>query len=614
MEPGHGFSGVNVLAQILQALLDRISAVERRLSAAEQMIAIIGAGRTGSPGTPAVTPGAATNIVITTQPSGSVSGVALTTQPVVEIRDANGLKVTAGAYTVGASILSGNGSTSNHSVTTSAGVGTFTSFTVTGSGAQVVRFSAAGLSSADSASFTVGAGSTHLSFSTQPSGAVSGVAFTGQPVVQVLDAGNALVTVGAPATAPITMAILSGSGSLSGTTTVNAVGGVATFTNLKITGSGSFTIQATSSGITLANSSSFSVAAFGSATQLGMGVQPSGAVSGVAISPSVTIQVLDANNNVVTTDTSNVVASLATGSGALSGTTTVAAIAGVATFSNLIYTGAGPATIRFSDGALTTVTSQNIFTTSSAWPNSPLTLGVSGATLVNDYGFADPVPASTDAVYTGSGGWHVQNGYGFGSASGADTVTVGDAPLSPTKVLRLFYANGVNLGGGSPATFYYFMTATRKFYWGIKWKCSSPWSASPEKEITKIIYITPGGGNSLYLGLHENEGIGSPFIGGSLEMSSDDRNLPPNVGSGTVVYDTWYTIEWYMDLGTADGVTADGIYRWWVNGALVGNYTNVKFPTGSTFTEPHIYGGYGIVAPPQDQWFYYDHSHIELVP
>jgi hypothetical protein len=79
------------------------------------------------------------------------------------------------------------------------------------------------------------------------------------------------------------------------------------------------------------------------ATALTFLVQPSDVVSGAAISPAPRIQILDAFANLVTSATNGV--AIAFGSnppgGALSGTLTQPAVAGVATFGNLSVDRAG---------------------------------------------------------------------------------------------------------------------------------------------------------------------------------------------------------------------------------------------------------------------------------
>tara|TARA_R110000868_G_scaffold160977_11_gene390841 strand:+ start:708 stop:2669 length:1962 start_codon:yes stop_codon:yes gene_type:complete len=77
------------------------------------------------------------------------------------------------------------------------------------------------------------------------------VNFTQQPVVRAVTSGG---TVATGFTGNITIAVFSGSGSLSGTATVAAVAGVATFTNLKITGAGHHILSAAASGLTTAYS------------------------------------------------------------------------------------------------------------------------------------------------------------------------------------------------------------------------------------------------------------------------------------------------------------------------------------------------------------------------
>ncbi len=84
-----------------------------------------------------------------------------------------------------------------------------------------------------------------LRFLTQPVGGVTGLLLTTQPVVQVLnDSGN----VDQNYSGPVTIS-LQGVGVLSGTTTVNAVTGVANFTNLTIVGVGTANLVATVPGI-----------------------------------------------------------------------------------------------------------------------------------------------------------------------------------------------------------------------------------------------------------------------------------------------------------------------------------------------------------------------------
>ena len=87
-----------------------------------------------------------------------------------------------------------------------------------------------------------------LQWTTAPGGAVSGVAFTNQPVLRTVDQSGNFTTNGLPASLIVTIAKTSGSGTLFGTTNYNigTSGGNGTITGsgLGVTGSGSFNLTA----------------------------------------------------------------------------------------------------------------------------------------------------------------------------------------------------------------------------------------------------------------------------------------------------------------------------------------------------------------------------------
>ncbi len=188
---------------------------------------------------------------------------------------------------------------------------------------------------------------------TQPDGAASGAAFLTQPAVELRNAANAVVP---QAGVVVTVTKASGPGTLTGTLTATTdASGMATFTNLAITGAGAHTLTFTSGALTAATSASFTVSS-GVPTQLVVTKQPGGALTGVVFATQPVVAIRDAGGN-PTTSTASVIATIATGSGVLSGTTSVAAVNGVATFTNLVVTGTGPHTLTFTSGALTPATS-----------------------------------------------------------------------------------------------------------------------------------------------------------------------------------------------------------------------------------------------------------------
>jgi hypothetical protein len=91
-------------------------------------------------------------------------------------------------------------------------------------------------------------------------------------------------------------------------------------------------------------------------------VHPRDAAAGAPIAPAVQVTVQDAQGNTVTSSTASITVATATnpGGGTLSGTTTVCAVAGVATFSYLTIDKAGADyTLTAASGSLTGATSSS---------------------------------------------------------------------------------------------------------------------------------------------------------------------------------------------------------------------------------------------------------------
>ena len=112
-----------------------------------------------------------------------------------------------------------------------------------------------------------------LTFSAQPGGAAARASLNPQPVVTVLaEDGNPLTSYTGLVT--ITLGTNPGGGALSGTTSVNAVGGVATFAGLSIDKPGvGYTLIAVSGNLPPATSNPFTITN-GPATQLAFSTRP----------------------------------------------------------------------------------------------------------------------------------------------------------------------------------------------------------------------------------------------------------------------------------------------------------------------------------------------------
>src|SRR5439155_968989 len=149
-----------------------------------------------------------------------------------------------------------------------------------------------------------------------------------------------------------------GGATLSGNGPVNAVNGVATFANLTIDKVGTgYTLTATSGTLTQATNNAFNItkAPHVPATHLAFGVQPSNTQVGVAITPAVTVILLEASGNTVLSSSPTRRSSdLNAGGATLSGNGPVNAVNGVATFANLTIDKVGTGyTLTATSGTLT---------------------------------------------------------------------------------------------------------------------------------------------------------------------------------------------------------------------------------------------------------------------
>ncbi len=205
-----------------------------------------------------------------------------------------------------------------------------------------LRASSGALATADSSAFDIASGTrSTLVFDTSPSASTTaGVAFATQPSVSVQDSfGNVDTSfVGA-----ISLAIKSGSGTpgatLAGTTTVNAVNGVASFSGLNITTAGSgYQLVASIGGLPSAASTAFDITP-AAASALAVAAAPANTMAGTAFATQPVIVAQDQFGNTDTSFGGAVTLAIQGGSGtpgaALAGTTTVSASSGVASFSGL---------------------------------------------------------------------------------------------------------------------------------------------------------------------------------------------------------------------------------------------------------------------------------------
>ncbi|MGH7589959.1 MAG: hypothetical protein ACREL2_00855, partial [Gemmatimonadales bacterium] len=86
--------------------------------------------------------------------------------------------------------------------------------------------------------------------------------------------------------------------------------------------------------------------------------------------------------------------------------------------------------------------------------------------------------------------------------------------------------------------------------------------------------------------------------------------LVPNVNNVPVTLGQWHRIEWFLSYNTTTN-PPNGIMRWWLDGKLIGDYSNVLFAGGpfADYKVSAIWGGIGGTKTEND-FYWYDHVHI----
>lgn len=160
-------------------------------------------------------------------------------------------------------------------------------------------------------------------------------------------------------TGGVSLALFGGAGTLGGTLPRSAVAGLATFDDLTVSVAGTYRVAATFTGLTPDTSATFDIASIGP-THLTWEQQPGTTTAGVAIAPVVQVALRGANNQIIATATDNITIAFGAnpGNGTLGGTLSVAAVNGVATFTDLVIDSARAGyTLTATSGALPTITS-----------------------------------------------------------------------------------------------------------------------------------------------------------------------------------------------------------------------------------------------------------------
>ena len=311
--------------------------------------------------------GPPTQLAFTGAPTSTLAGDAITPAVEVTAQDAFGNAAVdfIGDVTIAIGVNPGGGTLSGTTVQTSlVGVARFDDLSIDKAGAgYTLNASAAGLIGASSVAFDILPGAaTQLVFTVQPTNTMAGALIAPPIEVTAQDVfGN--TDVNFAEAVRIGIGNNPAAGTLSGSTELKASQGVVTFSNLSINKAGSGYTLVASTGIPTehpavggrpfaadaagaadipsATSAAFSIAA-GTAVNLIFILQPSNTAAGAQMA-TVQVAAVDAFRNIVPSFAGNITLAIFTNpsGGVLSGTLTVAAVAGIATFNNLRISLAG---------------------------------------------------------------------------------------------------------------------------------------------------------------------------------------------------------------------------------------------------------------------------------
>ena len=228
------------------------------------------------------------------------------------------------------------------------------------------------------------------------------------------------------------------------------------------------------------------------------------------------------------------------------------------------------------------------------WPNEP-----AGFTVLSD-GRMDALVGKTWRILQR----RTTNGSGAGLTS--DTTTAGTV----SRVLQFKYAAGFP-GGYEPAVvFYNPPTPVRETYFGFRWKPGAPWEPHPSG-VNKIAFMFPAtsSGGTLYLMMFFD---GTNYtIQVEPTFEKDTRRLAPTVTATPVVLGAWHLIEWYARYSTTS-TSRDGVTKWWLDGVLQGEYSDLQMPPDAGFIEYQFAPTWGGMegSKARTGCYWYERAHI----
>jgi titin len=317
-------------------------------------------------------PGAASQLVFSTQPSGAAGALATTTfptQPAVTVEDAFGNVVYTGtgstdSITLTMSAGTGSLTCSSNPLSASGGVATFSGCAGKNFANNLTLTAKSGTLSVTSSAFNITPLPNLLEFTTEPEAGQSGTTLSPEPVVAIYyssnGAPNGTLSLVTAETAQLGLTVSGGSlTTCSGLTPNEGIVTVETCAFAGIVGT-QYTMTATEGSVS-ATSTSFSPTVPGVPTQLVFTTEPlSPLISGNAFTTGPVVAVEDSGGNVITSSSPTVTISSAPAGGSISSNcAALQATSGIANLATCTFTGIGgtPYTLTASLTGVTSATS-----------------------------------------------------------------------------------------------------------------------------------------------------------------------------------------------------------------------------------------------------------------
>ncbi|WHZ21043.1 MAG: hypothetical protein OJF47_000155 [Nitrospira sp.] len=265
--------------------------------------------------------------------------------------------------------------------------------------------------------------------------------------------------------------------------------------------------------------------------------------------------------------------------------------------------------------------------------HAPKRLAATVAILTIGFGLVIPPQSDGAGVWTNEpAGAAVVLDCPFNSVSGCGVLDAysssriasdSSAPISATNVVQSTIYAG-NSSGGMQLN-YVTPQVNRQMYVGLMWRTNSAFFG---RQVANKLFFVRGPASNGFFGLMGGPGggnaQGSPFflffgpnasnVDNSHTCGGGGFTCFPNVSSGqTSPAGTWFKLEAYLKASTTN-TSQDGIVRWWVNGVLAGNYTNMNISSAglNEWVWSETWDGTVNPVPTVDWSHFIDHLHISI--